>query len=910
MYSLITILNTRILIILMSILLDMRIERLISERFKDLTEIQKKSFKAILSGKNTLIIAPTGHGKTLAVMLPVLHNIIDTENKGIQVLYITPLKALNRDLMERIEWWCNKLGISHAVRHGDTSQSERTKQTRKPPKLLIVTPETFGSILAAPRLGLSLKNCKYLIIDEIHSICDNKRGAQLSLAMQRLKQRANPQVIGLSATIGSPEKIANYLSPDKECEIVSLTGSKEIEIFIEKPKPAKIISKKLDLDAEAIGRLYRVKEIIDEDKTLIFVNTRQVAEALSSRLHLLKTKIGVHHGSLAKQIRLKAEKDFKNNKTEALLATSSLELGIDIGDIENVIQYMSPRQVSRLIQRVGRSGHNIKGISKGHIIVSDLYDTLEATAIALLLKEGKQEENKIESQALDVIAHQLVGILLENNQIKLMDAHKILEKAASYGISYGQLEEIAEQLSKQRVLYLDKSDDTLKKSLNTRLYYYTRLSTIPKTIRRKVRDIELNRVVSTLDEAFASTLEIGETFITKGLPWRIVELTDQEVLVEAGDDFSLSLPDWEGEQIPVPFLVAQKVGDVIDLTAKGKTGEIKKKINFKAKIKLPNEKWYPKKNELIIECFADLIVIHSLLGTKTNKTIGRCISYLLTLKHGSSNQLIIDPYSIIINIPKPIKAQDIKNIIIDLRDIETIVKSSLTDSKLFIFKFNHIAYNFGLINEGQGVSKRAVKYLIQTPIYRETMRVLLSNYFDISKANEIIKLIKENKIKITCKNSKELSEWSRQVITKVHAGELIAPIEPHSEIMKAFAKHILEKRIKLICLNCDKPFYIKINEHKNKEKIKCLNCKGSVVGYAGEFRQGRLKEKTIKFTTDSAPLIQAYGKRALIALSVYGIGVETARRILKKIHKEEEHFFYDLLEAQKNFIKNKKYWRM
>ncbi len=892
----------------MTKLLDMRIERLITERFKDLTEIQKKSFEAILSGSNTLVIAPTGHGKTLAVMLPILNKIIDTENKGIQVLYITPLKALNRDLMDRITWWCNKLGISHAVRHGDTSQAERAKQTRKPPKLLIVTPETFGSILAAPRLGLSLKNCKHVVIDEIHSICDNKRGAQLSLAIQRLKQKTTPQVIGISATVGSPEKIKKYLSPDKECVLISLDEPKKTELFVEKPEPSKNVPKKLDLDAEAVGRLFRVKEIIDKDKTLIFVNTRQIAEALSSRLHLLNVKIGVHHGSLAKQVRLKGETDFKTNKTDALLATSSLELGIDIGDIENIIQYMSPRQVSRLIQRVGRSGHGINRVSTGHIIVSDLYDTFESLAIALLLKQGIQEENIIESKALDVIAHQVVGILLENEQIESMKVHKILKDAESYKLSYGELEEIIEQLNKQRILYFDKNENLLKKTLNTRTYYYTRLSTIPITIRRKVKDIELNKIVSTLDEAFASSLEIGETFITKGLPWRVVELTDEEVLVEAGDDFSLSLPDWEGEQIPVPFLVTQKVGDVIEMFHKKDLTEIKNNLTFKGKLELPEDKWYPQKNKLIIECFADLIVIHSLLGTKTNETIGRCLSYLLTLKQGTSNQLIIDPYSIIINTSKVVSAQEVKKILLDLEDIESLVTNSLTGSKLFLFKFNHIAYSFGLINQRQGVSKRAVNYLIETPIYKETMRVLLANYFDISKANEILKLLKTNKLKIVCKNSKELSEWSRQVLTKVHAGELMAPIEPHSEIMKAFAKHLLEKRVKLVCLNCNKPFYVKIDEAG--KKIKCLNCKGLVVGYAGFFKDGRLREKTPKFIEESAPLIQAYGKRALIALSVYGVGPGNARRILQKIHKDEDHFFYDLLEAQKNFIKNKKYWRM
>ena len=401
-------------------LLDMRVERLITERFKELNSLQKKSMIAVLSGQDAIVTAPTGFGKTEAVMLPLFHRLLEYKDKkrdktkagegnekesgmadedemageGIQVLYITPLRSLNRDLLSRLEWWANRLGISIDVRHGDTPQYKRYKQSRHPPQLLITTPETFTGMLAAKRLGAALSVCRHVVIDEIHSIIDNKRGMQLALSLERLDEKTKAQYggvaqrIGLSATLGNKETAMQYMSPKpRACTLVDIDLTKQMKITIERPKSWRK-ENTVGMDEESMGRLMRVKELVGDEKTLIFVNTRQVAEALGSRLLMLKEKAAVHHGSLAKEVRIKAEDDFKKGKILALIVTSSLELGIDIGDINHVIQYMSPRQVSRLIQRVGRSGHTMERIPKGTLIASDTDDILESIAIVDLLHSG------------------------------------------------------------------------------------------------------------------------------------------------------------------------------------------------------------------------------------------------------------------------------------------------------------------------------------------------------------------------------------------------------------------------------------------------------------------------------------------------------------------------------------------
>ncbi|MCK4483074.1 DEAD/DEAH box helicase, partial [Candidatus Bathyarchaeota archaeon] len=347
----------------------------------------------ILEGKNVLLISPTATGKTEAAFLPVLSMLLQEPQRirGIKLLYITPLRALNRDMLERLEWWCNNLDIKLAVRHGDTETKERTRQSRSPPTILITTPETLQAILPGWILRQHLRHVRWVVIDEVHEIADSKRGSQLSLALERLRRIVGKdfQTIGLSATIGTPEEVAQFLvGTGRSVEIIRVPVARILRLKVIFPKPETEdykLSTKLYTHPEVAARLRIIRDYISKRKSvLLFTNTRAISEVLASRFRVwdMNFPVSIHHGSLAKPSRVAAERGLKNGELKGLVCTSSLELGIDVGRIDMVIQYMSPRQVTRLIQRVGRSGHRIGRIAEGIIVTMDSDDTLEALAVA------------------------------------------------------------------------------------------------------------------------------------------------------------------------------------------------------------------------------------------------------------------------------------------------------------------------------------------------------------------------------------------------------------------------------------------------------------------------------------------------------------------------------------------------
>ncbi|MFH7903313.1 MAG: DEAD/DEAH box helicase [Candidatus Aenigmatarchaeota archaeon] len=375
--------------------MDLRkeVKNLFFERFSEFNEIQKIAIPKILSGRNTLIVSPTGSGKTEAAVIPVFSRILDIKEKenkkGILAIYITPLRALNRDMLDRLIWWCNSLDISIAIRHGDTTQSERSRQSKKPPEFLITTPETFQALFLGKKLKEYLKAVKFVIIDELHELLDNKRGVQLSLGLERLVNLSGEfQRIALSATIGDLELAGKFIFGYRDFDIAFWYGIKkyDIEVFYPEITEEDIeLSKKFGWSPKIIWSLRKIKEILDKHKSvIIFVNTREMAELLVSRFKkwIPDYPIEIHHSSLSREVRERNERLFKEGKLKAIIATSSLELGIDIGFVDAVIQYMSPRQIIRAIQRFGRAGHRLEEISKGYIITMDPDDYAESLIIS------------------------------------------------------------------------------------------------------------------------------------------------------------------------------------------------------------------------------------------------------------------------------------------------------------------------------------------------------------------------------------------------------------------------------------------------------------------------------------------------------------------------------------------------
>ncbi|MBI5227204.1 DEAD/DEAH box helicase [Candidatus Micrarchaeota archaeon] len=846
---------------------------LVKERFGELSEIQKISIPKVLAGENVLIVAPTGYGKTESVLLPILEKLKD-EKEGICALYITPLRALSRDLKERFNWWCERLEISHDIRTGDTTQHERTKQRTKPPKILLTTVESLQALLLGKVMRNHLTKIKFVIVDEIHDILDNKRGAQLSLGLERLNEISNFQRIGISATIADETQAARLLfgeRPYSMCEVGKI--------------------RKMDFSVHANSKIETIKELVETNRSLLFVNTRSTAEELGASLKKLGAPIEVHHGSLSKEVRLSAEDRFKSGELKSIICTSSLELGIDVGDVNLIIQYGSPHQVFRLIQRVGRSGHSMTKTPKGIIFTNDFDDFLEAEVISSLAQNGWMEKKQIERGTLDVIAHQVVGLLIDFGRMPLKKTHEILSRSYAYGLTFDKLRMVALQLFGEGILYYDEDPQgeiTIRAAARAREYYYTFLSTIPKTKRFAMKDISSNKIISSLDEEFVVKLEPGASFFSKGMPFRVVDITESEVLAEPSYAMEIAVPSWTGEDIPVSFEVAQNVGQL---------RATKKDVS-----PLPDDK------TVIVEISGDVIIIHACFGTKVNEVISRIFASNLNKLIGENVLAVSDPYRILVKLPFPLKEENILQAFNNIRNPRSQLEEALIHSSLLKFKFLHVGRMFGLLSEDATITHRFIEALRNSVVYEETIRSIFFRYFDIPKTSELLGQIKKGSIKLIVDKRDKPSFFAKIGIERFSGADSAGTFEPREVIVRALKENILSKTIELLCLNCKATRFMHLAGAS--EKIVCHKCKEPALTILRKYKSNKPTKEAQEEEKLTADLIRAHGKTALIALSSYGVGPSTAARVLRRLHKDEQSFYLDLLEAQKLFIKNKKYWKL
>ncbi|MDE1832846.1 MAG: DEAD/DEAH box helicase [Candidatus Micrarchaeota archaeon] len=908
------------------------------KRYGAYTEIQRIAIPIIEAGRNCLIIAPTGAGKTEAAVLPVLERALKAGRDGVGIIYITPLRALNRDMVKRLEFLGKEEGISVSVRHGDTKPSERARQARVAPFLLITTPETLQSILPTKTIGLALRNVRAVIVDEIHELYHSKRGAQLSLALERLEAMAPGfQRVGISATVGDVRSAGAFLCNDRKLDVASLGGKKDIEIKIEFPtKPGiriRELEEKFGLDDQAIARLEAMAgHVKDSRSTLIFANTRQVVEALGSRLVYLNKAmpfggIGVHHSSLDREERIEIERRFKDGELRGIIATSSLELGIDIGNIDLVIQYGSPRQALRISQRVGRSGHTHRGTAKGVIVAPSVLEAIESAAVVANLSDQKLESFPMHINALDVLCNQICGIALDRGSIAVEELMQVINGSYVYReMGIDAVSRLLTFMTGQRLVGYDGR--TVTSGPRTRMYYYSHLSVIPDVRRFVVKNIVENRTISTLDERFvANNVEEGSVFITKGLPWKVISIDKDVISVEPSMEIEAAVPDWTGEDIPVSEGVARRVFSIIqDPKGLGGEGSVDAQLSrimasFSSEQK---ESFGLAPDELIIEGFEGYRLLYTGLGTKGNDALARVIAHLASVKTGTGVNVRTSPYMIMIELPKGIKVGSILARI-DGGQLGRLVKEAVAESELFRYKFIVVAKLFGIIDREAAVSKsmarRLMKVLEGSPVHDEAAREIMENMFDTNSAVSYLEMLKSGEIMIREIEVSKLSPISRAILNAAHyTRELITPLTPNAELVESFASHILKKEIKLICTYCGLSFSRRLTEIKGENKLLCPNCGSPLISVDGDgYKEVVEKRRSGKRLSPKergvmeemmryASLMDSYGGRAAIALSVYGVGARTAARTLMMFRHDEREFFIDLLEAQKTFIRTKKYW--
>ncbi len=549
-------------------------------RFGTPTEPQEQGWPHILADRTTLISAPTGSGKTLAAFLACINRlVIKALNGGLEdrteVLYVSPLKALGNDIQKNLEVPLCEIQalagargllmpeIRTAVRTGDTLMHERRAMLKRPPHILVTTPESLYILLTAERSRAILRDVETVIVDEIHAVADDKRGAHLTLSLERLDALTHrrPVRIGLSATQKPIEEIAHFLTgarSENGIAVVNIGHKRTLDLAIEIPNS--------ELGPVATNEMWdeiydRIAALVEQHRsTLVFVNTRRLAERLSHNLveRIGEDAVAAHHGSLSRKLRLNAERKLKNGEVKVLVATASLELGIDIGNVDLVCQISSPRAIAVALQRIGRAGHWRGAVPKGRIFATTRDELMECAALVRSIKQGDLDRIMIPPAPLDVLAQQIVAACSaeEWNEDDLYD---LVRRAYPYrDLPRADYDAIIEMLSEGiaarrgrygAYLYHDRVHHRLRARRGARLAAITSGGAIPDNALYTVVAQPEGAVVGTLDEDFAVESNRGDIMLLGNTSWRIqrIEANSGRVLVEDAHGAPPSIPFWRGE---------------------------------------------------------------------------------------------------------------------------------------------------------------------------------------------------------------------------------------------------------------------------------------------------------------------------------------------------------------------------
>ncbi len=896
--------------------LDERIVRMLeSHGISEATDAQSGLIPVLMEGKNALLLSPTGSGKTEAAILPIFHRILNEEPTPISTLYITPLRALNRDMLGRLIEYGEEIGIRTQVRHSDISSSDRRQIVTHPADILITTPESLQILLNGKRLRQIISNVKYVVVDELHEAAQNERGSQLAIALERLRSVAgNFQRIGLSATVGNADELSKFLSPTDPVEVVRVELEKKLEMTLLIPPDSS------DQEAEVMGCdsgyagaiTYMWSLIQDHNGTLVFVNTRSAAEDIAFRLRLWlgNPSVQVHHGSLSKSSRETAEKDFKGGRIKALICTSSLELGIDIGSADLVIQFNSSRQINKLIQRVGRSGHWIGKVSKGYVICSDIIELEEAMAIVSHIKEGHLEDIQIRQNSLATVANQILNELYFTGAIARKDMFSLVKGAYPFRtLSEEDFDWLIEFLASIEKVWIQ--DGKIGKRRGSLRYYIENISMIPSEKNYKVIDTINRKFIGTLDERYVvNEIEPGSYFVMKGTTWRTIRIDEEKILVEPFSTAAIA-PKWSGEEIPVLLDVTSKV------SANREKGRILDEVEPDSRLHI--QEWYDKGpatlDQVVIESYGAEIIIQILLGTRANFALAEILSSLVASMTGESVEVDFSPYHIYMRSSRKIKAADMKNIILGVKPemIESYIRGVARRSRFFSSVFLYEAKKFSIVSNEADISRFRFEKIVEayhdTPVYSDSIRKLMSDYMDIPTLYDYLGQIQDN-IEFVLRDG--LSEASKVFLT--HYSERVSPLKPTKTILESVMKRIQNEEVTLYCTRC---MNVRTQKIRDIASIKCPNCGSYLVASLSPFERdllgaakGDSKDavKTRRRLVKNAHLVRERGMKAIMVMAARGIGPETGTRLLEVSYASDEDFVRAILNAEMDFARNRRFW--
>lgn len=767
--------------------LNVRIRNWFERKYRTPTPPQLYSFKLIGEGRNLLITAPTGSGKTFSAFMSILSELMDMSEKGtledkVYCVYVSPLRALNNDVYKNLNEPLDEVykdsgntekRITVGIRTGDTPQQERQRQLRKPPNILVTTPESLAILLNAQKFVEHLKSVKYVVVDEIHELANNKRGVHLSLSLERLADIVGRDFvrIGLGATLFPLEKAAGFLvgykdgGNERDCYIVDATWDKKMEYTTICPVSDIVNSTDKVIDDSIYNSL---NAIIKRNKTtLVFTNTRSGTERviynLINRFKYSDEKIAAHHGSLSREMRLGVEEMLKKGKLKCVVSSTSLELGIDIGYIDDVVQLGSPKSVTRAIQRIGRSGHSIYETARGQIVAINRDDLVECAVMLDSAKKRHLDSFNIPRNALDVLAQHIVGMSL-TKRWTVDEAFDLVKRAYAYhSLDRKDFTNLLEYLSgsyvgleRSRVyakIWYDAEEGIIgRRGRLTKLIYYLNIGTIPDEVSVDVYTPD-KKAIGSIQEEFLSRLKQGDVFVLGGKLYRFDHTNEMKVFVTLSGAKFPTIPPWYSEQLPLTYELAVEIGkfrrdfsEAVAKDIKGKKSVVRllrsRKLvagrnaaaildrmpidrNTRGSIlsyfteqllfakRVPNDKFLLIEKTTDERKERDLFVFHSLYGRRVNDALSRAFAIELGKAMNVEVGIMVNDNGFVLatDADEGIRAYDIAEIVssVSKSDISRIIKSSVRRTEMMKRRFRHAAVRSLMVLRNYKGKKISVK---------------------------------------------------------------------------------------------------------------------------------------------------------------------------------------------------------
>ena len=809
------------------------------------TPAQELGWPKIASGAHTLIQAPTGSGKTLAAFLYGLDRLIAQPGEGTRLVYVSPLKALNYDIERNLRGPLAGLqaDVTVAVRTGDTPQKERAAMLRHPPDLLITTPESLFLMLTS-RARETLTGVQTLILDEVHAVAGTKRGAHLALSVERLERLVGEefQRIGLSATQRPLEEIGRFVAGGRPIELVDAGRSKELDVKVVVPledmrepgvnaEVTDILGTGGEAPAQSIWpSIYpRIVELVEQHRsTIVFVNNRRLAERLALRLNELASgsRAGeagtasaaasqatpreiarAHHGSLAREQRLEVEELLKRGQIPCLVATSSLELGIDMGAVDLVIQVESPKSVARGLQRVGRAGHDLTSVSRGRVFPKFRADLLESAVVVKRMKEGAIEETQIPRNPLDVLAQQIVGIASQE-EISVDDLHGLVRRAYPFAdLSRVQLENVLDMLAgrypsdefaelRPRIVW-DRSAGEIRGRGGAARLAVTNAGTIPDRGLFGVHLVDGGGRVGELDEEMVYEARAGQTFTLGASTWRIEEITRDRVIVSPAPGVPGAIPFWKGEGPGRPYELGEAIGKasrelaaLSDEAALDRLGTDYSLDELAARNLLTFIREQetatgavPSDRTIVVERFRDEIgdwrvCVLTPFGARVHAPWALAVSARLQESLGVNASVLWSDDGIALHFPDSDTPPPTAQLVLEPEELDELVMGELAGTALFGSRFRENAARALLIPrrrpgertplwqqrlKAQSLLQVARKYG-SFPVMLETFRECLQDVFDLPALKRLLQGLKTRQIDLVDVESASASPYSTSLL--------------------------------------------------------------------------------------------------------------------------------------------------